>query len=99
MSIFQCLRALVAEPNWPENHLFLANVTMPKRAEVGVAQAQCLDARDTSDLQNDEPLAAQGMKRMGDFSRSQRLIGSLCSSPGAWPHWRIKSSRRRWWRF
>ena len=29
MSIFQCLRALVAEPNWLENHLFLANVTMP----------------------------------------------------------------------
>ena len=32
MSIFQRLRAtLVAEPNWLENHLFLANVTMPSR--------------------------------------------------------------------
>ena len=31
MSIFQRLRALVAEPNWLENHLFLANVTMPEQ--------------------------------------------------------------------
>ncbi len=59
-----------------------------------MAQAQCLDARDTSDLQNDEPLAAQGMKRMGDFSRSQRLIGSLCSSPGACPPLLIAWRRR-----
>jgi hypothetical protein len=29
MSIFQCLRALVAEPNWLKNRLYLANVTMP----------------------------------------------------------------------
>ena len=32
MSIFQRLRALVAEPNWLENHLFLANVTIPPGA-------------------------------------------------------------------
>ncbi|MGO9232697.1 MAG: formaldehyde-activating enzyme [Methylocella sp.] len=30
MSRYQCLRALVAEPNRLHNHLFLANVTMPK---------------------------------------------------------------------
>jgi len=29
MSIFQCLTALVAEPNRLGNRLFLANVTMP----------------------------------------------------------------------
>ena len=30
-SIFQCLRALVTEPNRLGNRLFLANVTMPRR--------------------------------------------------------------------
>ena len=29
MSIFQCLRTLVAEPIWLKNRLYLANVTMP----------------------------------------------------------------------
>ena len=60
-----------------------------ERAEVSVAQAQRLDARDTSNLQNDEPLTEQRMKRMDDFSRSQRLAESLCSSPGACQVWWI----------
>src|SRR4051812_16891063 len=55
-----------------------------KRAEIGVAQAQCLDARDAADLQNDKPLSAQRMERVDDLSRSQRLIGFGCSSLGAW---------------
>ena len=42
-----------------------------------------LDARDTPGLQNDKPLSAQRVKRMDDFSRSQRLAESPCSSPGA----------------
>ena len=29
MSIFQCLKTFVAEPNRRENRLFFANVTMP----------------------------------------------------------------------
>jgi hypothetical protein len=44
------------------------------------------------------------MKRMGDFSRSQRLIGSLCSSPGACPLSSTESLRQSlsgtlspWW--
>jgi S-adenosyl-l-methionine hydroxide adenosyltransferase len=32
MSIFQRLSALVAEPNWLKNRLYLANVTMPLKA-------------------------------------------------------------------
>ena len=40
-----------------------------------MAQAQHLDARDAPNLQNGEPLAAQRMKRVYDFSQSQRLIG------------------------
>ena len=54
-----------------------------KRAEIGVAQAQGLDARDAADLQNDKPLSAQRMERVDDLSRSQRLIGFGCSSLGA----------------
>ena len=44
-------------------------------AEIGMAQAQGLDAGNASDLQDNKPLTAQRMKRMGDLSRSQRLIG------------------------
>ena len=40
-----------------------------------MAQAQRLDPRDMADLQDDEPLPTQGMKRVNDFSRSQRPIG------------------------
>ena len=31
MSLFQCLRILLAEPSWLEYRLYLANVTMPLR--------------------------------------------------------------------
>jgi hypothetical protein len=53
-----------------------------ERAEIRIAQAQRLDARDTSDLQYIEPPAAQGMERVDDFGRSQRLVGPECSSMG-----------------
>jgi hypothetical protein len=53
-----------------------------ERAEIRIAQAQRLDARDTSDLPYIEPPAAQGMERVDDFSRSQRLVGPECSSMG-----------------
>ena len=36
VSIFQCLRSLVAEPNWLTNRLYLANVTMPTEIAAGV---------------------------------------------------------------
>ena len=49
-----------------------------------MAETQCLDARHTSNFQNDEPLPAQGMERVDDFSRSQRSIGPECSSRGVW---------------
>jgi hypothetical protein len=51
-----------------------------KRAQLRMAQAQSLDARNSSDLQNNKPVAAKRMKRMGYLSRSQRLTGSKCSS-------------------
>ena len=56
-----------------------------ERAEIRIAQAQRLDARDTSDLQNIESPATQGMERVDDFSRSQRLVGPECSSTGVCP--------------
>ena len=45
-----------------------------------MAQAQSVDARNSSDLQNNKPVTAKRMKRMGDLSRAQRLTGSKCSS-------------------
>ena len=49
-----------------------------------MAQTQSLDARDSSDLQDNKAMAAKRMKGMGDFSRSQRLTGLQCSSMGLW---------------
>ena len=46
-----------------------------KRAQFRMAQAQSLDARNSSDLQNNKPLTAKRMKRMGNLSRTQRLMG------------------------
>ncbi len=40
-----------------------------------VPQAQGLDAGNPSDLQDNEPLTAKWMKRMGYFSRTQWLMG------------------------
>ena len=51
---------------------------------IGISEAQSLNTGDAPDLQNVEPFAAQGMKRVDDFSRSQRLVGEECSSTGAW---------------
>ena len=45
-----------------------------------MAQAQSFDAGNSSDLQNNKPVTAKRMKRMGDLSRAQRLTGSKCSS-------------------
>jgi hypothetical protein len=53
-----------------------------ERTAIGIAKAQCLDARDDSDLQNDEPLPAQRVKRMDDLSGPQSPIGPECSSLG-----------------
>jgi len=50
-----------------------------KRAQLGMAQAQSVDARNSSDLQNNKPVTAKRMKRMGYLSRPQRLTGSKCS--------------------
>ncbi len=66
-----------------------------KRAAVGVAQAQCLDTRDAAGLQKDTPLSAQRMERVDDLSRSQRLVGSRCSSLRVCPR-PATGSRRRW---
>src|SRR6266478_4283631 len=38
-----------------------------------MAQAQSVDARNSSDLQNNKPVTAKRMKRMGYLSRTQRL--------------------------
>lgn len=40
-----------------------------------VPQAQGLDACNPSDLQDNKPLTAKWMKRMGYLSRTQRLMG------------------------
>ena len=45
-----------------------------------MAQAQSFDAGNSSDLQNNKPVTAKRMKRMGYLSRTQRLTGSKCSS-------------------
>jgi hypothetical protein len=58
-------------------------------------EAQRLDARDMSDLQNDEPLPAQWVKRVDNFSRFQRSIGSECSSLGVRPRSRTASFKAR----
>jgi hypothetical protein len=44
-----------------------------------MAQAQSVDARNSSDLQNNKPMTAKRMKRMGYLSRTQRATGSKCS--------------------
>ncbi len=49
-------------------------------AEVGVPNTQRFDTRHFPDLQNDEPLTAQWMKRMRNFGCSQRFIVPKCSS-------------------
>ena len=41
-----------------------------------MAQAQSFDAGNSSDLQNNKPVTAKRMKRMGDLSRAQRLTGT-----------------------
>jgi hypothetical protein len=46
-----------------------------ERAELGVSEAQRLNPSDPSNLQNDEPLSAQGMKRVNNFNGSQGLVG------------------------
>src|SRR6266852_560482 len=53
-------------------------------AKIGMAQAQRLDPRNSSNLQDDKPLAPQWMKRMRNFSRAQRLTEEKCSSMGVW---------------
>ena len=45
-----------------------------------MAQAQSFDARNSSDLQNNKPVTAKRMKRMGYLSRTQGLTESKCSS-------------------
>ena len=51
-----------------------------KRAQFRMAQAQSLDARNASNLEDNKPVAAKRMKRMGYLSRTQRLTGPKCSS-------------------
>src|SRR5260221_2591605 len=53
-------------------------------AKIGMPEAQRLDPRNSSKLQDDKPLAPQWMKRMRNFSRAQRLTGAKCSSMGVW---------------
>ena len=48
-----------------------------------MTQAQRLDPRDSSKLQDNKPLTAKRMERMGYLSRTQRLTGAKCSSMGA----------------
>src|SRR5215831_17905781 len=55
-----------------------------------MAQAQSVDARNSSNLQNNKLVTAKRMKRMGYLSRTQMLTGSPCpasdsASPGADP--------------
>ena len=45
-------------------------------------QAQQLDPRDGSQLQNRELLTPERMKGMGDLGQAQRRFGLLCSLPG-----------------
>src|SRR5215471_2456706 len=45
-----------------------------------MAQAQSVDARNSSNLQNNKLVTAKRMKRMGYLSRTQMLTGSKCSS-------------------
>jgi len=47
-----------------------------------MAQAQSFDAGNSSDLQNNKPVTAKRMKRMGDQRPSQRGIGQECSLNG-----------------
>ncbi len=56
-----------------------------------MTQAQCLDTGDPSDLQDDEALSPQGMKRVGDFSRTQRALEPKCSLLGV-----CQPSKTRW---
>src|SRR6266849_6476468 len=60
-------------------------------AKIGMPEAQRLDPRNASKLQDDKPLAPQWMKRMRNFSRAQRLTGAKCSSMGVW-----QPSKTRW---
>jgi hypothetical protein len=46
-----------------------------ERAEFVVSEAQCLNPCDTPNLQDDESLSAQGMKRVNNFNRFQGLVG------------------------
>jgi hypothetical protein len=46
-----------------------------EQAEFPILKAQGLNPADLANLQNGEPPAAQGMKRMDDLDRSQRLVG------------------------
>jgi hypothetical protein len=64
-------------------------------AKIGMAQAQRLDPRNSSNLQDIKPLPPQRMKWMRDFSRAQRLAGSKCSSTCVWPLSTTRSSRER----
>ena len=41
-----------------------------------MTQAQSFDAGNSSDLQNNKPMTAKRMKRMGYLSRTQRATGS-----------------------
>jgi hypothetical protein len=50
-----------------------------KRAQLRMAQAQSLGARNASNLEDGKPVAAKRMKRMGYLSRAQRLTESKCS--------------------
>jgi hypothetical protein len=49
-------------------------------AEFGVTETDRFDARDRSDFQNNEMLAAKRMEGVGNFGRAQRLTGAKCSS-------------------
>src|SRR5215831_10166197 len=47
-----------------------------------MAQAQSVDARNSSNLQNNKLVTAKRMKRMGYLSRTQMLTGSKCCPTG-----------------
>ena len=53
-----------------------------ERAAIGIAKAQCLYARDGSDLQNEKPLPAQRVKRVHDLSGPQSPLEPECSALG-----------------
>src|SRR5215470_15157922 len=65
--------------------------------KVGVTHAQYRFARNPSQLQDGKPLTTEGVKRVSNLNRSQRLLGPKCSprSGTGWCKVRLSSRPKK----